>query len=162
MQPLYQPISLWVVGCGPQLLHTKDLAHFINYTAHEVSISVTQEPGWGSKDGDVTLMQEFSNSFCSLIGGHICQYMLHKVVLETKMLATLGDWFGSKVVSMLVKSTCRRSRGAVAVMGCKGALGKMPSCCKQCVQVLMDCSICLVIPGHQKHSCNKDKVWSWP
>ena len=45
---------LWVVGCGPQLLHTEDLAHFINYTAHEVSTSVTQEPGQGSKDQDVT------------------------------------------------------------------------------------------------------------
>ena len=81
---------------------------------------------------------------------------------NTKTLATLGYWFGSKVVSMLVKSTCRRSRGAVAMMGGKGALDKPPSCCRQCVQVLMDCHIWLVIPGHQKQSCNKDKVWSWP
>ena len=26
----------------------------------------------------------------------------------------------------------------------------------------MDCLIWLVIPGHQKHSRNKDRVWSWP
>ena len=57
------------------------------------------------------------------------------------MLVTLGDWFGSKVVSILVKSTCKRSRGAVATIGCKGALVKPPSCCKQHVQVLMDCHI---------------------
>ena len=69
---------------------------------------------------------------------------------NTKTLVTLGDWFGSKVVSMLVKSTSRRSRGAVAMMECKGALGRLPSCCKQCVQVLMACHIWLVIPGHQK------------
>ena len=78
------------------------------------------------------------------------------------MLATLGDWFGSKVVSLLVKSTCRRSRGAGAMIGCMGALGKLPSCCKKHVQVLMDCCIWLVIPSYQKCSCNKDKVWSQP
>ena len=50
VQSLHQPISLWMVGHGPQLLHTKDLAHFIDYTVHEVSTSVTQEPGQGSKD----------------------------------------------------------------------------------------------------------------
>ena len=54
VQSLYQPISLWVVGCGPHLLYAKDLAHFLNHTTHEVSISVTQEPGWGPKDRDVT------------------------------------------------------------------------------------------------------------
>ena len=53
------------------------------------------------------------------------------------MLATLGDMFSSKVVSMLVKSTCKRSRGVVAIIGCKGALDKLPSCCKQHAQVLV-------------------------
>ena len=53
------------------------------------------------------------------------------------MLVTLGDLFSSKVVSMLVKSTCKRFRGAVATIGCKGALDKSPQCCKQCAQVLM-------------------------
>ena len=43
---------------------------------------VTQQPGWGSKDGDVTLIQEFSDSFCSLIRVDICQYMLREEVLE--------------------------------------------------------------------------------
>ena len=37
--------------------------------------------------------------------------------LNTKTLATLRDWFGTNVVSMLVKSTCRRSWGAVAIYG---------------------------------------------
>ena len=39
MQSLHQPISLWVVGHGLQLLHAEDLAHFIDYTTHEVSTS---------------------------------------------------------------------------------------------------------------------------
>ena len=63
---------------------------------------------------------------------------------------------------MLVKSTCKRYRGAVATMGCKGALDKLPSCCKQNMQVLMDYCIWLVIPSHQKCSCNRDRVWSGP
>ena len=82
VQSLNQPISLWVVRHGPQCLHAKDLAHFVNDTAHEVSTPVTQEPGQGSKDQDVTLIQKLGNSFGCLIGGHICQYMLCEVVLE--------------------------------------------------------------------------------
>ena len=162
VQSLHQAISLWVVGHGLQLLHIKDLAHFIDYTAHEVSTSVAQGPGWGSKDWNVTLIQVLGNGFGSLIGGHICQYMPLKWSWNTKMLATPGDWFSSKVVSMLVKSTCKRSRGAVAMIGCRGALDKAPSCCKQCVQVLMDCHTWLVIPGYQKCSYNRDRVQSWP
>ena len=65
-----------------EFLHAEDLAHFINDTAHEVSTPVTQEPGQGSKDQDVTLIQELGNSFGCLIGSHICQYMLCEVVLE--------------------------------------------------------------------------------
>ena len=88
--------------------------------------------------------------------------MLCEVVLEYQDISEFR-WLGwLQGGLMLVKSTCRRSRGAVAMMGCKGTLGKPPSCCKQHVQVLMDCHIWLGFPGHQKCSCNKDKVWSWP
>ena len=79
VQSLHQPISLWVVRCGVQFLHAKELAHFIDDTAHNVSTSVTQEPGWGPEYQDVTLIQK---GFGCLIGAHICQYMLHEVVLE--------------------------------------------------------------------------------
>ena len=68
---------------------------------------------------------------------------------KTKMLATLGDWFGTNMISMLVKSTCRRSRGSVATMGHKGAFGEPPSYWRQHVQALIDCFIWLTIPGHQ-------------
>ena len=74
--------SLWVVGHGLQLLHAENLAHFVDYTTHEVSTSVTQEPGLGSKDQNVTLIQLLGNGFGSLFGGQICQYMLCEVVLE--------------------------------------------------------------------------------
>ena len=81
---------------------------------------------------------------------------------NTKTLVTLGDCYGSKGVSMLVKSTCRRSRGAVAMVGCKGALGMLPSCGRQHVQFLIACDIWMALPGHQRCSCSKNKVWSWP
>ena len=66
------------------------------------------------------------------------------------------------VISMLVKSTCRRSNGAVATIGCRVTLGKLPSCCRQHTQFLMGFCIWLIIPGHQKHSLSNDKVCSWP
>ena len=82
VQSLYQTISLWVVEHGPQSFYAKDLAHFLNHTTCEASTSITQEPGWGSKDRDVTLVQKFSNGFSCLIGGHIYQPMFHEMVLE--------------------------------------------------------------------------------
>ena len=37
VQSPYQPISLWVVGCGPQSFYVKDLVHFLNHTTHEAA-----------------------------------------------------------------------------------------------------------------------------
>ena len=107
-------------------------------------------------------------SSCSLVRVTYANMCFMKWSWNAKTLVTLGDWFGSTVVSMLVKSTCKRSRGAVATMGCKGALRKPPSYWRQHVQAIIDCLIWLAIPGHQKyscskkHSCSKDKVQSWP
>ena len=69
------------------------------------------------------------------------------------------------VISILIMITCRRSFGAVDTTGCRGVLEKWPSCSKECVLVLMDFCTWLVIPGHQKHSHNKDSIQShlwWP
>ena len=82
VQSLHQPISLQVVRHGLQFLHVEDLAHFIDDTAHKCSTPVTQEPGQGPKDWDGSLVQELGNGFGCLIGGYICQYMLHEVFLE--------------------------------------------------------------------------------
>ena len=77
-------------------------------------------------------------------------------------MATQGDLSSSIVVSILVKSTCRRSRAVVATIGHKGALGVLPSYWRQCLQASITCLICLAIPGHQKCSCNRERAWSWP
>ena len=82
VQSLYQPIHLGVVGHGLQSFYARDHVHFLNYTTGEVSTSITQEPSQSSKDRDVSSIQEFSNGFGSLIRGHICQHVLHEVVLE--------------------------------------------------------------------------------
>ena len=125
MQSLYQPISLGVVGHGPQLFDAKDLAQFLNYATSEASTPIAEEPGWGPKDRDVTSILKFGNGFRS--GVTYANMCFMKWSWKTKMLVTLGDWFGSNMVSILVKSMCRRSRGAVATIGHKGALGKPPS-----------------------------------
>ena len=54
VQSRYQSVSLGVVGHGLQSFDTKDLAQFLNYITSEASTSITQEPGWGPKDRDVT------------------------------------------------------------------------------------------------------------
>ena len=118
--------------------------------------------GLGPKNQDVTLIQKLGNCLCGLVRGHICHNMLHvKWSWNTRTLATLGDLFGSMVISMLVKSTYKRSIGAVDTIGCRDTLSRLPSCCKQCMyRIFMDCCTWLVIPGHQKHSHNSDSVWS--
>ena len=83
---LYQAIGLWVVGCGWQSFDTKDLAHFLNHTTGEASTSITQEPGWGPKDRDITLVQKFSDGFCCLMRGHICQHVFCEMVLEHQVI----------------------------------------------------------------------------
>ena len=49
VQSIYQPISLGVVGHGPQSLNAKDLTQFPNNAAGKASTSVTQEPGQAPK-----------------------------------------------------------------------------------------------------------------
>ena len=75
-------IGLWLVQCGLQFLHTEECTHFINDAAHKVSNPIAQEPGQGPKDQDVTLIEELSNCFSCLIGGHICHNMLCEMVLQ--------------------------------------------------------------------------------
>ena len=57
--------SHWSVSgrCGLQSFDTKDLAHFLNHTTGEASTSITQEPGQGPENRDVTLLQTFSDGF---------------------------------------------------------------------------------------------------
>ena len=78
------------------------------------------------------------------------------------MFVTLGSLFGSMVVSILVKSTCKRSIGAVDTIGCRGTVDNLPSCCKQCEQVFRDFCTGSIIPSHQKCSCSNDRVQLCP
>ena len=82
MSPVHQPIHLGMVRHGLQLIHTEEFTHLINDAAHEVCTLIIQEPGWGPKDQDVTLIQELGNCFSCLIGGHIHHYVLCEMVLE--------------------------------------------------------------------------------
>ena len=158
IRPLHQHICLGVVRHGLQLLHTKEFTHLISNAAHEVSTPITQAFGWGPKDSDVTLIQEPGECLSCLMGVTYAITCFVKWSWNTRTLATLGGLFSSRVISMLVKSTCTRSIRVVATIGCRGALDKLPSCCKQCAQDVMDCCIWLAMPGHQKCSHNKGRV----
>ena len=81
---------------------------------------------------------------------------------NTWIFMTLGGLFSSMVISILIKSTCKRSIGVVDTIGCRGALDNLPSCCRQHVQDYRDFCTQSVIPSHQRCSCQRDKVWSCP
>ena len=104
MRPLYQPIHLGVVRHASQLLHTKEFTHLFKDAAYKVHTPITQEPGWGPKHQDASLIQELGSSFSCLIRGHICHYMLHEMVLEHQDIGDLkqfiqleGHLYASKV-----------------------------------------------------------------
>ena len=71
-----------MVQHGLQFLHAEEHTQCINDAAHKVSTLITQKPGQGPEDRDVTLIQELCDCFSCLIGGHICHNVLHEMVLE--------------------------------------------------------------------------------
>ena len=82
------------------------------------------------------------------------------MILEHQEVCNLRWSISCMVILMLVRSTCKRSIGAVDMIGCKGTLGRLPSCCKQCMQDFMGCCTWLVIPGHQKCCALDDQYFS--
>ena len=78
------PFNLGVVGHGPQLFDAKDLAQFLNYTTGEASHLYHLRAWLGPKDRDVASIKKFSDVFCSLIRGYICQHLFSEVVLENQ------------------------------------------------------------------------------
>ena len=112
MRPLYQPICMGVIRCGLQLLDAEEFEHFIKNAAHEVPTPITQEPGQGPKDWDVTLIHEIGDCFRGLIGGHVCHYVFHEMVLEHQNICDLrqsiqlqGHLYASKVYMQEVQQS---------------------------------------------------------
>ena len=118
-------IGLSMVQQSPNLPYAHKLAKFSDNVAFKIGHSVAEELGWCSEDWDVTLPQKLSNSFCSLIRGHICYDMFCKVVEKTKRFTMFWGW-SSSIISMPVKSTCNNSKGVVTMIGHIGALTQMP------------------------------------
>ena len=122
MWSLHQPIHLWVVWHGLQFLHAEEPTHLISDAAHEVSTTIIQEPGWVFKDQVVTMIQELATVLAVWPGVTYAITCFMKWSWNTRMLVTLGSLFSSRVISMLVKSTCKRPIGVVATIRCRGAL----------------------------------------
>ena len=87
---------------------------------------ITQEPGWGPKDLDVTLdTGTWQLSWWSDQGVTYAIMCFVKWSFEHQDIGDLRQSIQLHVViSMLVKSTCKRSIRAVATIGCRGALDK--------------------------------------
>ena len=58
MRPLHQPICLGGDKAWFTTSSAEEFTHLVNNAAHEVHIPIVQEPVWGFKDGDITLIQE--------------------------------------------------------------------------------------------------------
>ena len=68
----------------PRILHSSSIMLLVKL----VHLSL-KESGQGRKDTDIASIQKFSNVFCSLIGGHICQYIFSEMFLENQDIGTL-------------------------------------------------------------------------
>ena len=75
--------------------------------------------------------------------------------------STFDVWCSSIVISMLVKSMCSSSKGAVAMIGCIGALAQVLSCWMHCSHLLITLCICVAMLGHQNWSCSR-YIYCWP
>ena len=123
---IYLAIGLSMVRWSPNLPYAHKLTKLSDDTAFKVGPLVTQELGWCTEDQDVILPQKLSNSFHSLMRGHVCYDMFCKMVTQkTKSLTTFRGQ--SIVVSMFIKSTCMNSKSSVTMMGHMGTLAWMPS-----------------------------------
>ena len=65
-----------------------------------------------------------------------------KWLQKTKIFTMFWDWSNSIVVSILIKSMCSNSKGAVTMMGCTGALIWVPSCRMHHLHHLPSASVC--------------------
>ena len=91
----------------------------------DVHTTIAQEPGWSSKDQDVTLVHKLGDGLCGLIGGHICHNMFHERVLEHQDICNLGLSIWLHGCLILVKSMCKISIGVVDTIRCRGTLDKL-------------------------------------
>ena len=126
VQSLYQPVSLGVVGCDlqsfmPRILHISSITLLVNLAPLSLK-SLAGAP----KIEMYPPYKNLATVFTVWSGVMYANMCFMKWSWNTKMLASLGDWFGSNMVSMLVKSTCRISRGAEPLWGIEGPCGSHP------------------------------------
>ena len=122
-----------MIGHGSQLLHTEEFAHLTNAhlannAAHEVSTPITWEPGWSSKDWDVTLVQKLGDSLFGLIRNHVCCEVFCEMVLEHQDVCDLRQSIqlhGCLNASKIYMQEIHLSSGHNWVLGCFGQIAIM-------------------------------------
>ena len=162
VSPFHLSICLSMVRWSPNLPYAQKLTKLSDDVAFKVGPSGDRELGWHSKDWDVSLPQKLSKVFTVWLEVMYAITCFIKWLQKTKRFTTFGGWSNSMVVSILVKSMCSRSKGAVTMMGHIGALTWLPSCWMHSSQLLIAFCICVAIPGYWNQSCSKHSVCCWP
>ena len=82
VSPFHLSIGLSMVRQSPNLLYAYKLTKLSDDVSFKIGPSIAQELGWCYKDQGIALPQKLSNSFHSLIRGHIHHVMLCKMVTK--------------------------------------------------------------------------------
>ena len=110
-------IGLSMVRWNPNLPDGHRLGKLSDDVSFKVGSSVTQKLGRCSEDGDKSLPQKLSNSLHSLIRGHICHDMFHKVVTKDQNvnhvwgLIKLDSCLNTGIVKMWQPQRCSNNDG---------------------------------------------------
>ena len=118
---------------------------------------ITDEVGRSAKQPKIPIPQSLGGSTCSLIFNNISDDDLEKWSCITITFLITGSCQRGTVSSMDVKSTCNNSPGPLQVKGFSGAIGGAASNFLQRPHFLMWFLRSWAIPGHQNHSCMRDK-----
>ena len=105
----------------------------------------------------ITIPQHFSGGASRLIFNYISNHIFRKVVLHDHYIPNNRFFTKRKVSSIDVKSTCSNSPGPLQARGLKGATGGVASNFLHRLHFLMQFLSSRAIPGHQNHSCMRDR-----
>ena len=153
-------------GVVLQFLHALSSVHISSMMLlTKVATWITQEPGQDPKDKDVSLIQELGNCFSCLIeGSHTCHNMLHEMVLEHQDIGNSRQFVQLQGHLYAGKTYVQEVQWEQwAQFRCRGTLGKLPSCFKQCMhRTWWIAASEYSFLATRSTLCNNDRVWLWP
>ena len=100
VEPLHQPVALWMEWCGPSLDHPQPPTDLPENLRLEIPPLVTMELSRGTKAGEHLLYQLLSCGGCTLIWHCVRLWPLGEIIHGHQDVAVsgIGDWKGPKDV----------------------------------------------------------------